>query len=121
MTEEKSVTEVPKTKSGYSVDVAVSALEQNADAWEAEERVCDAAKAILKILGEHKLTVGDSLKAMEKAKVTAESSVQSTSLGSPLILADKVLFTPALYFCWNHDEVKERVQQRREERKQASK
>ena len=52
--------------------------------YEAEQRCCDLADAILNLFVERQLNVFDSLQALKKVKRTIKASVRSTNWNSPL-------------------------------------
>ena len=59
-------------------------LEQQIQEYQQMQSLCDITDAILKVLVDKQLTVGQSLRLLDNAKGVIESSVQHTEWGSPL-------------------------------------
>ena len=55
------------------------------DRWEAEQRDCDIADAILKLLAERQLSAGKSLGILFRARQAIESTMQAACWGAPLV------------------------------------
>ena len=60
-------------------------MEREIELYEEDQRFCDIADTILKILVERQVCARESLRILEKAKKAIEASVQSASWGLPLI------------------------------------
>ena len=60
-------------------------LTHETDQWEQDQKYCDIADVILKILVEKKLTVKDSRCVLDKVQKGVDASVQSTIWGAPLV------------------------------------
>jgi hypothetical protein len=53
--------------------------------WEEDQKFCEIADEMLKILTKKGINIGDSLRILEKAKKAVERSIQSANWGVPLI------------------------------------
>jgi hypothetical protein len=53
--------------------------------WTEEQRICDLADTLLKILVEKQITARDSVGVLQKAKSTLEQSIYSATWGQPLV------------------------------------
>ena len=59
--------------------------EQEINAWEADQRLCDIADSILKGLTKKCISVQETLNVLDKAKKAIEKSMLSANWGEPLV------------------------------------
>ena len=76
-------------------------MEREIELYNADQRFCDSADAILKMLVEKQFNVGESLYILKKAKRAINASVQYAAWGEPLVCGA----APNDAHVWNINEV----------------
>ena len=91
-----------------------TSLTYEADLWEQDQKYCDIADLILKILADKKLTMEESYCVLDKAQKGVDVSVQSMIWGEPLVCGS----APSAKFKFFHrpDQITAEIERRRTKR-----